>query len=570
MATSPSSLLSMIPTGSTDEVTVKTSQNVGEVANARQGIANNQAELRIKQTALKEGAALTAQQDLAQISLAQEINKQQAALTLEVSGTRNVLEAQEAAFREKLAEHTKLTQDTKGYSFFTHPIATIRNQVKLSNSKHQLNDMTGALNAGYAHIDQEYAEAAQKVQDFRSTVLNVNQANLNMKSHELQNKTASAELEVAAAEEQRKLSLYALEKQQYKTDDAYSKRDKELSDSMIPAAIHMLANNGSMDGYTLPMAKVWMENYDSLTPDKKNALTRVTGKLALLPPLTQNDGESKQDFNTRNVQRLIQVAGKYDGPEVAEIAASLGTTVFNPLYKLGGDSVTENLMANAEADYAAALGKTALTPAESQQAYRAAKAKAQSISAKDKINSAAQTISNDLTNRASSAMAAIPPFDYAGSAELMASSNISPAAASWFAGDSARMAIDHYVVQTGRQGPDIALNIMEGLKEVTLPNGKPMSAADRAKVSSEYVRQMFNKDYLAHGDHGTAYSGLKQVAPDSELKFQALIKLPQYRAEPFDITNAEDLLNLQTRITNNIGVKESIKNSQAFPTIPRL
>ncbi len=547
-------LLSFIPR-SLDENVVKNAQNQGIKESAAQGSATVDTELANKLEQTKAVAEIQSQQDLAQIMLATRINEEQGRLTTEIDGTRQVLNAQGNEYEKQLAEYMKLTQDAKGYSFFTNPIATIRNQVKLQQKKQQLNDMVDGLDAGAQHIDNEYALSAQRVQDFKSTVLNVNQANLNLKAHEVATQAQEADLKVAAEKQKIDIKTKAIQQQQFVTPDrqlqAENRLDKSLLENETYKTMYVLANNGSEDGWSPAAAKVQAQLYQTLPANKQEALGRTTNKRMLMPGLVQEDGETKTAFAERKMQNIIATAGAYDAAEVAELAAGMGTTKLNPLFKLGADNATTQIMATAEDDYAKELGTTVelMTPAQRQMSYKLAKAKIDTIPAAKKVEGAAAVIQNDLTNRASMGTTAIPPFDQAGAAELMASANVAPEAAAWFASDTAKQSISHWINKTGKQAPDVALNIMDGLQEVKLSNGKQMSDADRARVAATYVREMFKKDYLANGDHGESFAALSQISPGSDLKFQANIKLPQYGSDKvFDLTNPEDLLNLQSRL----------------------
>src|SRR6187549_2758678 len=166
-------IVNLIDTGSLSEVAVKSRQNKEEAVAAKALSAGIDSGAAADVAKIEANADIQKSADLAEIGLRKVINDETIKLNDNVKGVRNTLEAFSDNYERVLADYEQVAADSEGFSFFTNPIATIRNHVVMAQQKEQLNTLTEAMNSGNAHIDDEYARAAQKISDYKATVMNV-------------------------------------------------------------------------------------------------------------------------------------------------------------------------------------------------------------------------------------------------------------------------------------------------------------------------------------------------------------------------------------------------------------
>jgi hypothetical protein len=183
----------------------------------------------------------------------------------ETAGTAKNLQQMEAVRQQVQDEFNQVAMDKDTYSFFSNPIATIRGTIKRDELKSQLNDIVSGMNAGYQHIDLQYAKAAQKLKDFDATVMAKRQVELESQSKAFALKAKEAQTTLDLQQKKLGVGLEAARNlQDYKDPKEFELwrqgiQDNDSKNLPIYQYMHTLATSG--DTLSKPMTTADLGQY---------------------------------------------------------------------------------------------------------------------------------------------------------------------------------------------------------------------------------------------------------------------------------------------------------------------
>lgn len=572
-------LISMIPSSSLDEATVKRSQNRVQGASASQGAALIDKAAATDLTKLKANQEIQKSADLAEIVFRQKVNEENAVLQQEVQGTRDVVKAYGQKFEEVLGEYQKGASNTDGFSFFSHPVATIRNHVTMGQQKDQLNTIVDAMNAGRAHIDSAYADHAQKINDYKSTVVNLTQAELLAKAHEVEAGYNASKIVNDAEEAKRKMATIASEKQQSLEnpyDRARAAKEKDLMDSEILKFMWKGYNNFAEVPFTTAAAETMGQIRATGSQEDANVWSNATARNMTALQIQRKDGETPEAYQARKARVAIANAGETDGPQMMKLISGATTTEFNPLFKLEDAAVQAKFgvvdFEQWAIDNNVPGGVAGMNSVQQKTAVQDQRKKMLELTSQQRAAMAGESIAQDMTTRASYNTS--PPIKFAQAATMMAAKQVTPEVVNYFASDAARLALENGPVITGNPKTDVALNLMESMKQIQGPKGKPLTDGERALIVATYLDTAYKADYALNGDHGAAYQGFHQLHPRDSIPFQVNIEHRNASGKPqrFNLADPVDIQNLvqrqeQTR-TQRITNEKADKRILQLPSSP--
>lgn len=558
-------LLSNIPR-SVDPSTVVMAQNKGNVALARQTEAELDTVSQEKQALLDRKAAMSREEEQVNQVFSSFVSNTTEKIRQEVSGTQQVLDLQQKAFDDVFAQLAETTRDGQEYSFFTNPIATIRNKVKQSALRDQLSDIVTSINAGTAHIDRAYSEGAQELRDFKATAVNLSMAELQHK----QNKLTEEAQRLGIEQETRAGKLAAAEKaiirQGTVADRGGDTQDKEYVNSLLFRTKYRLANNGSDLGYDAAQAKLQAQSFAASSPEEQKAWTDVAVRLSTMPELERRDGETDKQFADRKLSRDIAVVSSTVGAGAADLMAKAGTTAFNDLFSFADDA-TKQLVFEPVTQAKNNRGGP-LDPAELKVRQQQALSQYQSATTGDKLAFAQQAMEADLTQRA--ANSSNPPLTFKNADAVIATTNVDPNVVAFFQTEEAKQAIELPLRKTFKMNSDVALNLLDAMEGLTSSSGKPLDDGQKAEVVSKYMKQMYLGDYSATSDNGKALDQLYTLKPNLSLRFAVPVKID---GKEYNLTDPNDILNLKVYTEKKDKLQENQQfmrsNPQFTPTVPR-
>lgn len=546
-------LLSNIPQ-SVDPSTVVMAQNKGNVALARQTEAELDTVSQEKQALLDRKAAMSREEEQVNQVFSSFVSNTTEKIRQEVSGTQQVLDLQQKAFDDVFAQLAETTRDGQEYSFFTNPIATIRNKVKQSALRDQLSDIVTSINAGTAHIDRAYSEGAQELRDFKATAVNLSMAELQHK----QNKLTEEAQRLGIEQETRAGKLAAAEKAINRQGTVAGRggedaQDKEYVNSILFRTKYRLANNGSDLGYDAAQAKLQAQSFAASSPEEQKAWTDVAVRLSTMPELERRDGETDKQFADRKLARDIAVVSSTVGAGAADLMAKAGTTAFNDLFSFADDATKQ--MVFEPVTQAKNNRGGPLDPAELKVRQQQALSQYQSATTGDKLAFAQQAMEADLTQRA--ANSSNPPLTFKNADAVMATTNVDPNVVAFFQTGEAKQAIELPLRKTFKMNSDVALNLLDAMEGLTSSSGKLLDDGQKAEVVSKYMKQMYLGDYSATSDNGKALDQLYTLKPNLSLRFAVPVKID---GKEYNLTDPNDILNLKVYTEK----KENIKRQQQF------
>lgn len=558
-------LLNMIPQ-STDPTTVITGQNKGNVALARAEQNNLDQVSQEKQQILDRKAAMTSEEAQVNKVFGAFVSNTTEKIRSEVSGTQQVINLQQRAFDDVYAQLAETTREAEGYSFFTNPIATIRNKVKQSALTDQLSDIVTSINAGTAHIDRAYSEGAQELRDFRATATNLSMADLQAKQNELTLEAQRLGIEQETRVGKLAAADKALNRQRGIQGQGGDETDKAYVNSLLFRTKYRIANNGTDLGYDAAQAKLQAQSFAASSPEEQKAWTDVAVRLSTMPPLERRDGETDKQFADRNLSRDIAVVSSTVGAGAADLMAKAGTTAFNDLFGFADAATKQTVFAPVMEAKNNRGG--ALDPAETKTRQAAAMQQYQSATTGDKLTFAQQAIEQDLTQRA--ANSSNPPLTFLGADSVMATTNVDANVVEFFKSDAAKQAIELPVRKTFKMNSDVALNLFDAMEGLTTTSGKELKDNEKAEVVAKYMKQMYLGDYSLSSDNGKAMDQLFALKPGLSMRFQIPVSFDG-KDKKYNLADPNDILNLRVAIEKKAtterqqqAIRESAMQSRPF------
>lgn len=563
MAQNQTDITDLIGTGSLDEATVKARQNKVEVVAAKALSGNIDAGVKNDLAAIDANTSIQRDADAAQVGFAVAVNDVTVKLQDEIKGTNNTLAAFNANYERVLADYEKVASDSKGFSFFTNPIATIRNHVVMSQQKDQLNTLVGAINSGNAHIDDAYARSAQKINDYKATVMNVNQAELMAKANEVKFGYERQKVQIDAELKKNALALKASQSQQFKAADPYDKaraaEEKAVMDDQVLRYMWKVQNNYADIPFTPEAGKLMKQTLETSPEAEQGIWTKATARHVTSPAPQREAGETPEQFAQKQLRVDIGRNGDVDGPEFARVVSGATNTVFNPLFKMAD----AELMATAgEIDWekeAAALGVTGGAAQLKQQQIKIIQQKKNAelaqISQPQRLNLAGNAIARDMTLTATKNT--VPPFKFAQATTLVAASGGNQRAIDFFTSDEAKVALEVTPSVTGNTKLDTVLALNEAMRAARIPK------SDIPTLIAKYIDAAYKADYSINGERANEYQGLQQLMPDAEINFRVDVSHKSAEGIPqtFNLRDPVDVANMLTRQAKPAGLMFKVRQT---------
>ena len=540
MAQNQTDVLDLIGTGSLNEATVKARQNKVEVVAAKALASNTDAKAQTDVAQVDANSALQKEADLAQVALSTVISNQTLELEREVKGTRGTLDAFRATHERVLGEYEKVLSDSKGFSFFTNPIATIRNHVVMTQQKQQLNALTQAMDSSNAHIDDAYAMAAQKINAYKATVLNKTQAELNLKANEMRAGYTKADILLKAEKDKAALAIGANRQQQFKADDAQTKAENANNSAVMENNTNRyrwdVMNNHSGAPYTLAAAKQMEELRRLDTPEDARVWSLAASRSSIAGVEPRRDGETPAQYSARRIAKDISNLGSQDGPAAAAVISKATTTKYNPII-----TMAETLIASEEIPWDAEIAKLKLpvgtqpTQAQVKMIQENHKTAQALLPQRDRIVKAGNFITREMSEDFSRSN--VIPAAFPGSAELMQNIGASEPVVKFFSSNLARIAIEATPAKTGDSKKDLVLALYQAM-EHSKTEGNLIPANQIPSAIAAYISQAYMSDYGVSGKYASEYAGYTELLPDAAMSPKILSKDGKMNyASPIDIAN---------------------------------
>lgn len=554
--------LDLMP-NSTDPTTVISAQNKGAVklAQAEMGM--------IKENAASAVEFLEKTSQVAQ----EEIQNEQVFRTFlsgvsqearaELQGTQKVLDMNQEAYAKKAAEYSETARNLAEVSFFSNPVAFIRNKVKAAGQQNDLVNLVNAMNTAKVHQGEVYREANQKIRDYEAEVRNLSFAEHQTRRNELAQLQETMKIESTAKSGILAAADKALFRQQgIKDNDPEAARDKEYLNSILFRKMYSISRNGDDSDYSLEQAKLQQQIFATLSGEEQRALTLGVSRLETLPGLPRLPEETDSQYNQRKLDRDIMALSSTVGTAAVELVSKLGSSSYNQLTTAADKAARDAVMAGISTTIRSPTGvmlpkDSATLKAEQQQAL----AFYENQSFGDKLDTLKSAMATQLTERARSSTN--PPLDFAGASALMTSTNVDPNVVAAFESDAVKQAIMLPEKVTFKPTADIALNLLDVMRNVQLSNGKQMTDAQAAEVVAKYMKASFLADYEMNTSEGTIFKELSRLEPGSTLGFAIPVDISG-KKDAANLADPASILNLYVAERRKATIKEQGKQSREF------
>lgn len=521
--------------GTLEESQVKSNSNAAVIGVAKQGILNAEAEAAAAQEVTQgaRGLALSVQE------VNEELNRYAADLSNRVKTNTEQVNQNVAELRNDLQRkydvYTDVVRRDIDNSFFSNPIAKVRDFFVKRDLVNDMNTLAEAANAGQSQINTEYQQAAQELRDRRQQVAATKFTVLERKQIELQTKAKQDEINAQKNATQINYAGMAIDKQQFVIPRAGSgdeEYDKLLSNPVLQT-IYRASNNGSMAGWNKDFAVTAATKFDQANPREKQIWADTAMRTNINTQLTQNPGESDQEYGRRWLDSAVSHMADFGGADALGLMASTGSSTYNNLLRRADGATWQFLNSQIP---------EGLEPKEAEARRKEVIQQFQNMRPAEKLRFVGAQINQDVDNFARQQINT--PVNFASLPILAADMNLDPNIRAYLASDEIKQAVELPAVVTGKPALDTPLDLIDKLTSIKLSTGKTITPSKAAEIVTELLSRGYMANYLQSGDMAEDLVTIQAIAPDVQMRVKANIT---YKNKAFNITDPQDLLALKTR-----------------------